>query len=170
VTPQAIGGLPRRGVARTVAKVRARLRRKQLSRALAAGVEPWTSGPLMARAAELTSPSTRHKLAGSIDALIELAERGGSCRPGVPVARREVLAEREAFLALATRLRDPAPAGVAGLALLAELLRPRRGPLYECRARPGAVAEVVGRCLVLLEPTGVGASASAPYEHRRGGG
>jgi hypothetical protein len=170
VPPDAGTLLPRGAVARTVAKVRAHLRREQLDRALAAGVEPWMSGPLMTRAAKLTSPSTRHKLAGSIDALLVLAGHGGRPIAEVSIAHREVLDQREAFCALAARLRDPAPAGVAGLALLAELLWQGSSPVYDRHSEPGAVAAALGRCLALIEPAGVPAFSSAPDDNPSGGG
>jgi hypothetical protein len=147
-----VASLPRGRVAWRAAGVRARLRRRKLDEALAGGAEPWTSSELVARARELTSPTTRHRLAGSIDALIVLAEHGRLNSPSVPIPRRAVLAKRDALAALATRLRDPAPVGVAGLARLAGLLCHGSIPLYDSAASDEAIRDAIAACLQLLEP------------------
>ncbi len=147
-----VASLPRHRVAWRAARVRARLRRRKLDEALARGAAPWTSGELVARATALTSPTTRHRLAGSIDALIVLAEHGHVNSPSVPIPRRAVLAERDALAALATRLRDPAPVGVAGLARLAGLLCHGSSPLYDGAASDEAIRDAITGCLELLEP------------------
>ena len=123
----------------------------------------------MVRAAELTSPATRHKLAGSIDALITLAEHGPQRLPEISIAHRDVLDQRDAFCALAARLRDPAPAGVPGLALLAELLWQGSSPVYDSPAQRGAIAAAVARCLALMEPADVAGFRSSPHSEPPGG-
>jgi hypothetical protein len=150
VVSDGVAPLPRRAVAWWAVRIRARLRRGKLEEALAGGVEPWASSALLVRAAELTSPAMRHKLAGSIDALIALAEHGRLISSSVPIPRRAVLAERHALEDLATRLRDPAPVGVAGLALLARLLWQGSGPFYD--GGQEAIRDAVARCSDRLEP------------------
>jgi hypothetical protein len=152
VIAHAVASLPRRRVAWRAARIRARLRRRKLDEALAGGVDPWTSSELVARATQVTSPTTRHRLAGSVDALIVLAEHGGLNSPSVPIPRRAVLAKRDALAALAMRLRDPAPVGVAGLARLAGLLWDGSSPLYDSAASDEAIRDAIAGCLELLEP------------------
>jgi hypothetical protein len=54
--------------------------------------------------------------------------------------------------ALATRLRDAAPVGVAGLARLAGLLCHGSSPLYDSAASDEAIHDAIGGCLEQLEP------------------
>jgi hypothetical protein len=165
--PGGIGDVARGPLARTAPSIRARLWRERLDRAQAAGAAPWSSELLLTRAAELTSPSTRSRLAGSIDALVGLAEHGAQPIAEIRIAHREVLARRDAFRALARRLRDPAPVGVAGLASLAELLWRDSSPVYDRHIGPGAVEEALRRCLALIEPAGLAACAATPDHDRR---
>jgi hypothetical protein len=144
--------LPRRAVARRAAGLRAWLRQDQLDEALADGADPWTSGELMMRAAELTSPTTRHKLAGSIDALVALAEQGPPVSRLVSIRRSAVLAERDTLAALATRLRAPAPVSVTCVALLARLLWQGAGPLYDHAGGDEAIHDEFASCFERLEP------------------
>jgi hypothetical protein len=148
----AIAPLPRRAVARRAAGLRAWLRQDQLDEALADGADPWTSGELMIRAAELTSPTTRHKLASSIDALVALAEQGPPVSRLVSIRRSAVLAERDTLAALATRLRAPAPVSVTCVALLARLLWQGAGPLYDHAGGDDAIHHEFARCFERLEP------------------
>jgi hypothetical protein len=98
-----------------------------------------------------------------------LAEHGARPAPEVWIAHREVLDQRDALCALAARLRDPAPAGAAGLALLVELLWQGSSPVYDRHPQPGLVAAALLRCLALIEPTAITAFTSAPDDNRRGG-
>jgi hypothetical protein len=151
VSAEVVASLPRRRVAWRAIRIRARLRRRKLDEALAAGADPWTSSDLLVRAAQLTSRAMRRKLAGSIDALITLAERDRRVAASVPIPRSAVLAERDALEALAVRLRDPAPVGVAGVALLTVLLWQGTGPFYD--GGQEAISDAVVRCSDRLEPT-----------------
>ena len=49
---EAIGYLPRTVVGRRLTRVRARLRRRRLDRALAQGADPWTDAELLVRSVD----------------------------------------------------------------------------------------------------------------------
>jgi hypothetical protein len=73
--PPALSPLPRRAVARRLARIRACLRDPRLDAALAQGADPWSTGELAARAAQLNSLPYRRKLSAGLIALVDLAER-----------------------------------------------------------------------------------------------
>lgn len=114
----------------------ARLRRLSLDRRLAAGEPAWASAELRWRAAQLTSPRTRHGLAEEIDRLLEVVAQPPSPRgAAAPLNRSAVVACDELLRALARDLRHAGPVQVRGVALVQELLRDGGSLLYA--AGPG---------------------------------
>ena len=118
--PAALNPLPRRAVARRLARIRAGLRHPRLDTALAQGADPWSTGELMVRAAQLGSLPYRRKLEAGLIALVELAERRQPPSPYLSVRQQVVLAERDALLAARpagagrsrrSRAAQPAPVG-----------------------------------------------------------
>ena len=149
-----VASFPRRRVSWQVSRVRARLRRGVLQEALADGENPWETPELMLCAADLTSQTTRHKLAWAVDGLLRLAEQGRSVSPYVRLQRRAVLEERETLSEVAEQLRAPAPVSVAGVALVARFLSAPSSPLFDSddeRAR-AAIHDTVTRCSRALTP------------------
>jgi hypothetical protein len=113
----------------------------RLDRALADGARPEATASLAARAARLTSTEFRRDLAASLRRI--LAAAGGPALPAAarsPLAvarplrvplRPERISQSAPLLAeLASRLLDPGPVPVAGVAMVTELLADGAGPLY----------------------------------------
>lgn len=110
----------------------ARLRGGSLDRALAAGADPARSRALAARAAQLTSPNARLRLAESLEQLLRRAREPS--RPGrVTPQRRTVLAEQSDLQELADRLRGPELVYAQGVAMLRLLLTDGAGPVFARR-------------------------------------
>jgi hypothetical protein len=145
--PSALSPLPRRAVARRLARLRACLRHPRLDAALAQGADPWSTGELAARAAQLTSLSHRRKLSAGLIALVELAERRRPASPYLSVRQQVVLEERESLLALADRLGRPEPVEVAVAAQLSQLLSDPSSPAFEGGSDPSELADLTARCL-----------------------
>jgi len=146
-TPATISALPRGAVGWRLARIRAGLRQSQLDAALAEGADPWSAGPLMARAAQLCSLPHRRKVEAGLVSIVELAEHR---RPGSPyraVRDRVVLEHRASLLALAVRLGQPEPVEVAVAALLTWLVSNPASPVYAGGGDPEKLAEVTAGCL-----------------------
>ena len=145
--PAAIGALPRRAAARRLARIRASLRHPRLDAALAQGADPWSTGELMARAAQLGSLPHRRKVKAGMIALVELAEHQRTASPCLSARQRVVLDQRDSLLALAQRLGRPEPVEVAVAAQLSLLMSDPSSPVYAGGNDPGELAELTSRCL-----------------------
>lgn len=146
-----IGGvslLPRTLAGRGLVSIRVRLRRTQLDAALAQGADPWSSPELMARASRLGSRSERREIAAGLHRLLALATGHQRESPFCMVRHEVVLEQRDALLALAGRMFQPAPVDVAVLAELALLLSDSSSPVYAGGRPPSTLVEVTARCLV----------------------
>jgi hypothetical protein len=151
-TPMAgVSRLPQSWAGRRRAGIRARLRRAQLDSSLAQGADPWSAAELLVRASRLGSLSERRTLAAGLLRLVSLAERRRRSSPYVGVRHRVVLDQRESLLALAERLREPAPVDVPVVAQIALLLSDPSSPVYEGGKNPRSLAEVTVRCIQRLE-------------------
>jgi hypothetical protein len=111
------------------ARVAARVFARRLDRALIAGADPASSPRLAARAALLTSRSTRSELADGLDRLIASAQLPPARRRSVP-RHSSVLANSKQLRELAAMLRDTRPLYVSGIAMLCALLTDGTGPVY----------------------------------------
>jgi hypothetical protein len=147
-SPSGVSGrLPRNALSRGLVRVRARAQRAKLDAALADGQDPWSSGAIMSRAAELSSLSTRTRLATSLEALVDFAE----LQPGSPLIRScIVLLHREALLDLASRLRDMPPFEVKVVARLATLVWNQESPAFHAGDPPPRFSEVIASCIHVL--------------------
>ena len=133
----------------------------RLDRELAAGTSPEASAVLAARAARLTSTEFRRDLAASLRRM--LAASGPPVR-AVPAPRSGLLAARAAagpaphvadqpgrprLAELASRLLEPGPVPVRGVAMVTLLLADGTGPLYReaSRADLGAITERAAHAL-----------------------
>jgi hypothetical protein len=128
-----------------------RLRRFQLDRALAQGVDPWSDAELMLRASRLGSLAERRRLAAGLVELVSVAEHQRRSSPYVSVRHKVVLEQREPLLALADRLGHPAPVAVPVVARIALLLSDPLSPVYQGGTHPHCLAETALRCLQALE-------------------
>jgi hypothetical protein len=111
------------------ARVTARLWGASLDQELADGADPADCPQLAARAAYLTCPVTRARLATTLERFVTAAELptgGGKVRP----ARGGVRANRTRMLELAARLRDDAPVYARGVAECKLMLSDGAGPAY----------------------------------------
>jgi len=146
-TPATISALPRGAVGWRLARVRAGLRHSQLDAALAEGADPWSAGPLMARAAQLCSLAHRRKVEAGLVSIVELAEHRRPASPYLAIRDRAVLEHREALLALAVRLGQPEPVEVAVTAQLTWLVSHPASPVYAGGSDPEKLADVTAGCL-----------------------
>jgi len=140
-------------------RVLARSQAARLDRELAEGASPEANATLAARAARLTSTEFRCDLAASLRRILAAAgEPGpagarvplGSARPiRVPVRTTRVSQSAPVLAELASRLLEPGPVPVGGVAMVALLLADGTGPLYREAARDdlGAVAEQAAAAL-----------------------
>jgi hypothetical protein len=110
-------------------RLAARLWAASLDQELADGADPADCPQLAARAAYLTCPVTRARLAATVERFViaaELPTGAGRVRP----ARGGVRANRARMLELATRLRDDAPVYARGVAKCRLILSDGAGPAY----------------------------------------
>ncbi len=112
-----------------VTRVRARGRRMELDRALAAGIDPSGSPLLAARAADLVRPRTRRRLAEALERLALTADARAGLFRVVP-RRQAVQANRQALIDLAGRLRRGGPLYARGIAILELVVIDGTGPAY----------------------------------------
>ena len=83
--------------------------------------------------------------------LVSLAEHQRRSSPYVSVRHKVVLAQREPLLALADRLRQPAPVAVPVVARIALLLSDPLSPVYQGGTHPHCLGETALRSLQSLE-------------------
>lgn len=114
------------------ARLAARSFGARLDRALIDGTDPASSPRLAARAALLTTPSTRNELADGLDLILASAQRPPNRRRVLP-RHSLVLANAPLLRELAATLRGPAPLYAHGIAMLHRLLSDGTGPMYTSR-------------------------------------
>lgn len=110
-------------------RLAARLWATSLDHELAEGADPAECPQLAARAAYLTCPQTRARLAATIERFVTAAElptAAGRVHP----ARGGVRANRTRMLEVAARLREDAPVYARGIAECKLLLSDGAGPAY----------------------------------------
>ena len=130
----------------------ARRRAARLDRELADGTRPEASATLAVRAVQLTSTDFRRDLAASLLRILAAAgeppaatrSRAAAARPPRIPLRLERVSQCAPRLAeLVSRLAEPGPAPVQGVAIISRLLADGMGPLYReaCRDDLGAIIE-----------------------------
>ena len=129
-------------------RLRTRVHRESLDRALAAGCPPAADAERDLRAIQLAGPATRRALARSLRRAVADAERPYAAPFGavIPPVRGGPFGWRAALLGIAERLEQPVPVNPCGMARLMFLLTDGAGPLYNDRAERslgGAIWEVV---------------------------
>ena len=133
----------------------------RLDRALAGGARPEASASLAARATRLTSTEFRRDLAASLrripvaarEPALPVAARSplGVARPlRVPLRSARISQSAPLLAELASRLLEPGPVPVRGVALVTLLLADGTGPLYReaSRADLGAIADRAALALI----------------------
>jgi hypothetical protein len=111
------------------ARIAARVFARRLDRALIEGADPVVSPRLAARAARLTSQSTRSELADGLERLIATAQLPPPRRRSLP-RHSSVLANSKLLRELAAMLRGSGPLYAGGIAMLCTLLTDGTGPVY----------------------------------------
>ncbi len=117
---------------RLAVRVLARLRAATLDRALSEGISPDASPLIAARAAQLSRPSSRTRIAIGLERVALSCERSRGVGSILP-ARAAVLANRPQIIELARTLRDDCGLYVRGIAMLEATLTDGTGPLYTDR-------------------------------------
>jgi hypothetical protein len=127
-------------------RILARAQAARLDRELAAGASPEANASLAARAARLTSTEFRRDLAANLWRILAAAGEparpaaaGAPTGPGrplrVPLRTTRISRSAPLLAELASRLLDPGPVPVRGVAMVTELLADGTGPLYREVAR-----------------------------------
>jgi hypothetical protein len=126
-------------------------------------MDPWRSGELFVRAIQLNALEERRKLAEGLEELVTRAELGRQGRPyrrlrrGHPASpyptlrRRELLEQRDTLLALAARIRRPAPVPVSVVARLMLLLCEGSSPIFVGGRPVEELVATVDACVDALE-------------------
>jgi hypothetical protein len=135
-------------------QILARGQAARLDRALAEGASPEASTSLAARAAQLTSTEFRRDLAASVRRILVAAgppalpvaahaPLGSTRRLSVPLRTTRIRRSAPLLAEVASRLLEPGPVPVRGVAMVARLLADGTGPLYREAARDdlGAMLE-----------------------------
>jgi len=133
-------------------RVLARSRAARLDRELAGGVSPEASATLAARALRLTSAGFRRDLATSLQRILAAAGEPSAVPrspaaaarpPRIPLSLERVRQSAPLLAALASRLAEPGPVPVQGVAMACRLLADGTGPLYReaCPDDLGAIIE-----------------------------
>lgn len=148
---EGVGHLPGSMLSRATARLRSRAHRRRLDAALAQEEDPWSCGELMMRAAGLGSLRGRRKVATALVQLVAFAQQHSAGSPYLRLRHTIVLEQRAVLLALASRLREPAPVDVAIVARLAMLVWDETSPAYVGGRPPQGVAEVTARCARALD-------------------
>ncbi|UGS37058.1 hypothetical protein [Capillimicrobium parvum] len=158
---EAIAPMPHSRLAWRLTDLRARRHRRRLDRALAAGQDPWTSGELVTRAAELTALPTRRKLAHAIADMIVIADHTGHVASAVTysdVCRAPIREERDRLVDLAHLLHGTAPVPVACVAAAAGVLWHDADALRDPAHAADALEHGLNRCFDVIRhsaPTGL---------------
>jgi hypothetical protein len=163
LTTAQVGSLPSRPLGRARTRLRAWRHEPQVDAALAEGMDPWRSGELFVRAVQLNALEERRKLAVGLEELVtraELARQGCPYRrlrrrqPASPyptLRRRELLEQRDTLLALAARIRRPAPVPVGVVARLMLLLCEGSSPIFVGGRPAEELATTANACFDDLE-------------------
>lgn len=148
------GAIPQRGDTkrRLHARLRATLRRSELTRALAEGADPTASDELALRAEQLTSTRGRQSLARAMRRTVDEAHRPPLARSRAVIIRRGAVLEAEdAIRTMIARLTGAQPVRAEGMAIAERILTNADGsPLYN-PAEPGALAREVSLATAAME-------------------
>jgi len=142
----------------------ARCQAGRLDRELAEGASPEANAALAARAVRLTSMDFRCDLAASLRRIVVATGEPWPARPApaaapkapgaarlprVPLRRARISRSARLLAELASRLAEPGPVPVRGVAMVARLLSDGTGPLYREASRDdlGVLAERAAQAL-----------------------
>jgi hypothetical protein len=124
----------------------ARLHADSLDSRLAAGEPPESSRLLAVRAAQLTSPSARHRLARYWDDAVSRSRRAQLPHdPHAPVSRSQIDAAAQEIRLVAGILRAHRPVSAQGVALATALLTTPTSPVYRRTDDPCRLATALSR-------------------------
>ncbi len=134
--------------------VRTALRRRELTRELAEGIDPGASEQHALRAAQLTSESNRKTFAKTLRRTVAEAYRPRIGRAAVVIIRRRAVIDAEdAIRTTIERLSSGAPVRAQGMAILERILtNADNSPLYNSSS-PGALAHEITLATDAMEPS-----------------
>jgi hypothetical protein len=136
-----------------LSRARVRARRDALDRRLAAGVDPTADEDLRVRAAQLSDPETRRRIAMVIDRLLD--EAAGPPAPfssKVPLARAATVACAPRLCEIAGRLEGGGALATRGIAQAAMLIRRPDSPLFSAATVDTDLNHHLAAILVALRP------------------
>jgi hypothetical protein len=146
--------VPSRARPSMAVRILTRLKRPGLDVELSGGADPAARAELHLRAAQLSSPAERRRLANALVGAIGDA-RGpnlGSFRAKARLRHAVVRENADELRALALRLRDDRPVEVRGAAMVARLVDDRTSPLHRIGRRNLHAA--IGAARLALDATG----------------
>jgi hypothetical protein len=113
-------------------RLRARLHRHKLDKALAYGADPNTDSLRRERAQELVGEKKRHEIAACLERLLVEADSPphGLFSSRVPIARAAIRDSRWDLETIVERLKAPTYISPQGVAMLSLLIYDGAGPLY----------------------------------------
>jgi hypothetical protein len=145
--------IPRRRPDGFLARARVRVRRDALDRRLAAGVDPTGDGDLRLRAAQLSDPETRRRIAMVIDRLLdEAAGLPAPFRSEVPLARTAIVACAPRLCEIAGRLEGEGAPATRGIAQAAMLIRRPDSALFSEATVDSDLNHLLAAILTELRP------------------
>jgi hypothetical protein len=120
----------------------ARVRARGLDQRLAEGADPSSSPVLAARAAQLSTPSTRSRIAAGLERMALIRERPGAARFAVTPVRSAIAPNRECLLEVAATLRSSRPVYAGGIAGARLILIDGTGPAFTDPRGEGLAAQL----------------------------
>lgn len=134
-------------------RVRVAVKRDELDRALANGVDPGRAPELALRAARLVRHRDRRALACCLRLVVEQADGAPWLTRVNPreIRRAEILADREALVSLIERLESAHPVHPEGAAIAERLIGDLSSPLF-VPAEPGTIRRLARQAVAAMEP------------------
>ena len=134
-------------------RVRVAVRRDELDRALAGGVDPGRSPELAFRAARLVEDRYRRSLARCLRVVLGQVEGSPALVRVSPmdIQRAAIRTDREALVSLIERLEDPLPVLPEGVAIAERLMTDLTSPLF-APAEPGTIRRLARLAVAAMEP------------------
>jgi hypothetical protein len=132
-------------------RARVWLRRRQFDETLASGTDPSADRELGLRSRQICSAPHRRQLARALEEIVHRAKQPAEpTLTRAPIRRSAVLDCADDFEALIHRLRDTAPVGPQGVAMVERLLSDGGSPLYYAGPRP--LCETIRASRPALDP------------------
>ena len=134
-------------------RVRVAVRRDELDRALASGLDPGRSPELAFRAARLVQDRYRRSLARCLRLVVEQVDGAFWVARVNPrqIQQPAIRADRQALVSLIDRLENPRPVLAEGVAIAERLMTDLHSPLF-APAEPGTIRRLARHAVAAMEP------------------